>query len=1359
MKFLAVFAVMLLASFCLYSQTALAPAEGDGTANNPYQIATLENLYWIAASNDVVSNPAQTIRWQSHYLQTANIDASETVDWFNGQGWSVIGDDWGQTQTFRGSYNGQGFHINGLYINRPDMSAVALIGYTNSATVQNLGLTNVNITGNNIVGAIMGRNDYTSSIINCYSTGAINGNDYVGGLAGWNRHSSTIQNSFSTAAVEGSSIVGGLVGYNTHSAVIENCFSSGSVTGNSAVGGLVGSNRWGSSTVLKSYSTGLVTGNTLTGGFAGQDDGSTIGIQDNCFWDSESSGYTTSAGQAQSRTTTEMVYPYAANTFADWDFVSIWREDDTYFNGGYPFFQWQPVTAQGNVEGTVSLIGGAGNISDVVIDIGYFTVNPDPTGYYSVELHAGVYNISASLFGYQTDTVTGVVVEQNSTTSDVDFVLGNIEIEVTPSQLQVNIEHGETASLPLTITNDGNGDLSFSISLDQHPRQRHNQQDDSPAVIGGEIYQGSLELSDSTIESQSIARDKSPLNHPFTRVAGWNHLFPGDWGDPATDGIGIINPVTWYAGTILDLSDDLGGEITRVAYYDYDAAGGITAQVYSGNYSAPTELLSESSLHIPTGSNSYVVLDLLEPVEIQDDGVYWIVIKVLDLGTGFFPLGTVNPHIENGGKIVTTDPLTTPWGDLNDYGFNSSWIIGAFVEAEPWIFANPVSGTVPAGESLVIDIELDSGIVWTGTYTADIIIDNDAQSDPVTVPVSMTVLLYNPYIIADTESFDLNMGVNQQHNESFTITNIGGSMMLYNIDTTAEWLEINPDNGMLMPEEDQAIELTFNTDGLSFGQYSTTIVFDHNGNNELEIPVSLNVTPVSQIEVLPAQSEILILPDTTQTEIITITNSGDGELEFSISVVENDNRETDYSQFTLAGAELNVYDTNGLNANSHSSGFNSYRSGMRDPIEIHYDLGYDNNGVGTGGAANWISAVRFTPDELIDYYDYFGIMGIRYHIRSNQFSNVTLKIWEGGSFGNPNTEIYSHDVTSQVQIEEWSTHYPEYPIPMIAGNEYWIGYAINTTAGYPSSVDAGPTVAGKGGWIFIDNQWQQLSDLGINFNWCIRGLIDYMVDPWISVSPRSGIVLPGQSMDIELTYNSSELLPDTTLTADLVINNNSLQGPVSIPATMHVVSVILEPPLNLSVDEATALFSWEEPDNEQPSIQQHRSERSTPVHRNRPELISYHVYLDGEFQGNTRDNTYQLNTGILSQGVSYTAGVRAVYDQGQSIMRTVLFTYDPLHLEEVVTHSTELGNNFPNPFNPETTILFSVETPSRVHIEIYDIKGRKVRSLVDKEYNPGEHKAVWDGKNDSGKNAGSGIYFYRMRAGGYTNSRKMILLK
>ncbi len=90
-----------------------------------------------------------------------------------------------------------------------------------------------------------------------------------------------------------------------------------------------------------------------------------------------------------------------------------------------------------------------------------------------------------------------------------------------------------------------------------------------------------------------------------------------------------------------------------------------------------------------------------------------------------------------------------------------------------------------------------------------------------------------------------------------------------------------------------------------------------------------------------------------------------------------------------------------------------------------------------------------------------------------------------------------------------------------------------------------------------------------------------------------------------------------------------------------------------------------------------------------------------------------------------------------------------------------LNSNYPNPFNPQTTISFSTKgTEGKINIAIYNIKGQKVKTLIDEVVTAGDHTLIWDGKNSHGRNVSTGIYFYKMEYNGkYINTKKCLLLK
>jgi flagellar hook assembly protein FlgD len=88
-----------------------------------------------------------------------------------------------------------------------------------------------------------------------------------------------------------------------------------------------------------------------------------------------------------------------------------------------------------------------------------------------------------------------------------------------------------------------------------------------------------------------------------------------------------------------------------------------------------------------------------------------------------------------------------------------------------------------------------------------------------------------------------------------------------------------------------------------------------------------------------------------------------------------------------------------------------------------------------------------------------------------------------------------------------------------------------------------------------------------------------------------------------------------------------------------------------------------------------------------------------------------------------------------------------------------LVQNYPNPFNPVTTVEFSLPNDDQVNLAIYDLLGKRIRTLIDGKYSAGEHKVVWDATDESGKSVSSGTYFYVLTTKNARMTRKMTLLK
>jgi hypothetical protein len=382
MKTRTTFILSLTVIITIAAGSAFGFSGGNGTAANPFQIATKQDLLELA-----VPSP----NYGECFILTADIDMQGQVfttaiiapDTVSGN-YSFEG------TAFTGTFDGNGHKITHFTINGGSNWYLGLFGYISGGSVKNLGLENCSVSGNELVGGLVGSN--SGSISNCYSTGTVSGKYDVGGLVGYN--SGSISNCYSTGAVSSDSnsqAVGGLVGGNWGN--ISNCYSMGSVSGGPGsefVGGLVGGNGgYSGGSISNCYSTGAVSGGSnswYVGGLVGINDGSISncystgsvssltdvgglvggnwGNISNCysmgsvsgsespfgglvgsnsgnisssFWDTQTSGQTTSAG-GTGMTTAEMK-TLSTFTSAGWDFVEIWGIEE---NQTYPYLRTEP---------------------------------------------------------------------------------------------------------------------------------------------------------------------------------------------------------------------------------------------------------------------------------------------------------------------------------------------------------------------------------------------------------------------------------------------------------------------------------------------------------------------------------------------------------------------------------------------------------------------------------------------------------------------------------------------------------------------------------------------------------------------------------------------------------------------------------------------------------------------------------------------------------------------------------------------------------------------------------------------------------------------------------------------------------
>ncbi len=323
-KTLLLFFVVLL-SFSVKAETIAdtAFAGGSGTEDDPYQIATLAQLRLLSDSSKY---------WSNSFILTADINASDTKTWNYEAGFIGIG---GSTPYFTGNFNGDFHVIDSLFCDSVKIEYNGLFRYVIGSTIKNVGLTNCDMTMDDLSGALVGVALDFTVIENCYSTGEINGNgaNRLGGLIGY-LNNSYLYSSYSTADVgsTGSSDnIAGLIGIIEGCSIVENCYATGNISSQDYCSGLFGKVQTDAASIKNCYFSGTSDKSIIMYSNKGSE---LAGI----YYDSTREIGSSSVAKGL----TSDMFALDSN-FVDWDFNGTWHIDsiseiDTVVR---PYLRWQ----------------------------------------------------------------------------------------------------------------------------------------------------------------------------------------------------------------------------------------------------------------------------------------------------------------------------------------------------------------------------------------------------------------------------------------------------------------------------------------------------------------------------------------------------------------------------------------------------------------------------------------------------------------------------------------------------------------------------------------------------------------------------------------------------------------------------------------------------------------------------------------------------------------------------------------------------------------------------------------------------------------------------------------------------------
>ena len=741
----------------------------------------------------------------------------------------------------------------------------------------------------------------------------------------------------------------------------------------------------------------------------------------------------------------------------------------------------------------------------------------------------------------------------------------------------------------------------------------------------------------------------------------------------------------------LEELDAQGLYITAIRFFPRLAQANYTLKVWRGGgadpYNAGQEIASQP-VEAPN-IGQWNEIDLNNPVEIHDDEEIWFGYHVRATAAGF-PAGTDAGPAENGyGDLIYTNQWTTLFDISNQLNYN--WNIQGY------------AGQTRGDRSISLassktDMNQDQDFRFTssnqqGQYQSNI----ELMADPNTNTYSQD---------AGTRSLRRGTRNSSSSNQRLNVER-------YDV---YRFLTEHHDNPELWTDLGNTTDTTFVDEGwgdpLAAGEYQYAVVAVYAGDVESDPALSntLYNRMFSTVEVTvttnsedPSEGAIVTLEnhdgnpdhqynaDVSEEGVATFSNVWKGDYTLSVRLSgferyrdENISIDQDLVQLQamlierladVVGLEWELYNDNNVSLEWHAPG-----TVLATPQWIHWDSGQnEGNSVGTGGPAQFISAARFTPDDL-EELDVIGL-----HLTSIKFfpmvedAQYTLKVWRGGTDTpsyDPGAEVHSQPV-AEFQNQAWNEIDLEGEgILITPDEELWFGYHVDTPGGHPAGVDPGPANNGRGNIMFFNNEWTTLLSVSqtLNYNWNLQA------------------------------YAGADERSDAAN-----ISRSNLKG-------------------ERDAEDTRALLGYK--------------------------IIRNETVLETEYEGVTYNDT-SLSVGgyVYTVIAQYTTG-ESEGEQTEEII--VLSTDDEVAMTPLVT---ELRGNYPNPFNPDTKINFSLANEDNVKLEIYNLKGQRIRTLVDEKMDSGYHSVVWDGRNDNNSEVSSGIYFYRMKSGSYSTSKKMILMK
>ena len=690
------------------------------------------------------------------------------------------------------------------------------------------------------------------------------------------------------------------------------------------------------------------------------------------------------------------------------------------------------------------------------------------------------------------------------------------------------------------------------------------------------------------------------------------------------------------------------------------------------------------------------------------------------------------------------------------------WTVG---DNQSWITVNPMSGNTTT-ETDQITVSVERSGLTPETYSGTVTVTSNGGNETIEVKMDVANLSVTPVT--------LNFGSSNKI-LTFSIENKGTGTLGWTIEDNQSWMAVNPSIGESTTEED-VITVTVDRTGLYPGFYSGGISINWSGA-PIIIPVSMAVAKLEVTKyVLDFGTTKISLP-------FGIYNFGGDSLTWEI----NDNQPW-----------ISVNPINGSTTTDTSYVDVSVdRSGL-EPNQYSGKIYVDSNG-GKDSVSVVMRVPESFPETLVapsplksgTKQSSYQIISIPADLDDPSPGNV-LSILEKQS--KKKWRLFDCNDGKNINIE--------YPHPDIRNFDPGVGmFLIVKESGKQIKLQNGSFVIAeefniniRSGWNLIGNPYNFNVPLTVNFISLNSGLDVKLLtynDEWIDT-----VTVMKQWKGYAISVTTDDILKIKPFAEKISSNQNTKQSMMS-SNNWHIQILaqcgIAGDNINYAGVKFNAADDWDENDSfEPPSFGEyimlsfphpewgHFLSKYTTDFKS-PNEASYSWNI--EVVTNIPDKVTLTFTNFESVPAEYeiwlyddlvnilqNIRINRIYEfagRGENqpkylklIVGKTEFIKENLEPLKITPDSYELCQNFPNPFNPSTTIRFGLPKEERVTLKLYNIAGNEVKTLVDNEMkSKGYHVAVWDGRDFSGNIVANGVYMYKLKTKNFTQNKKMILMK